>query len=256
MLISGSSALCRGLWALGLLLGAAVAVLAIPALAYEESARPGINARFLDPDLDVARWRGVFEGESREIFRSRKEIVEALGLSPGLVVADVGAGTGLFVGLLAEQVGREGKVYAVEIAPRFIEYLHKRVAQQGLTQVEVVVGTTRSIKLPDASIDVAFLSDTYHHFEYPISMASSLYAALRPGGQLVVIDFERIPGVSRKWVLDHVRAGKQVFAAEIETVGFRLLEEIPVSGLVENYVLRFERPFQGKSPRTDRISAP
>lgn len=235
----------RGVWALWLLLGAAVCALA-PVLAYEESVRSGANARFLAPDLDVGRWLRIFEGESREIFRSRKEIVEELGLSPGLVVADVGAGTGVFIGLLAEQVGQQGKVYAVEIAPRFIEYLRERAEQQGLTQVKVVVGTPRSVELPDASIDVALVSDTYHHFEYPVSMLSSLYAALRPGGQLAVIDFERIPGVSRKWVLDHVRAGKEVFVAEIEAAGFELVEEIPVSGLVENYMLRFQRPPTGQ----------
>jgi SAM-dependent methyltransferase len=102
------------------------------------------------------------------------------------------------------------------------------------------------VKLPNASIDVALVSDTYHHFEYPVSMLSSLYDALRSGGQLAVIDFERIPGVSRKWVLDHVRVGKKVVVAEIEAAGFELVEEIPVSGLVENYMLRFQRPPTGQ----------
>lgn len=228
----------------------AVFAWAFPAFAYKDSVTPGINDRFLAPDLDVEQWRRVFEGESREIFRSREEIVEKLGLSSGSAVADVGAGTGLFISLLAKQVGSAGKVYAVEIAPRFLEHLRQQVEQQGLSQVEVVTGTAHSVELPKASIDIAFLSDTYHHFEHPSSMLSSLYAALRSDGELVVIDFERIPGVSRQWVLDHVRAGKETFVAEIEAAGFVLLEEIPLSGLVENYMLRFQRRSEATSMRT------
>jgi hypothetical protein len=78
-------------------------------------------------------------------------------------------------------------------------------------------------------------------------MLSSLYGALRPDSSLVVIDFERIPGASTQWVLDHVRAGKNAFIAEIEAAGLVFLEEISVNGLVENYMLRFQRPAQSDS---------
>ena len=83
----------------------------------EASVRPGANEKFLSPDLDVEEWIGRFENESREIFRRRRQIVEQLGLRPGMAVADVGAGTGLFVGPLARAVGPEGTVYAVEVSP-------------------------------------------------------------------------------------------------------------------------------------------
>jgi len=64
---------------------------------------------------------------------------------------------------------------------------------------------------------------------------------LRPGGELIVVDFERIPGETRKWLLDHVRANKQTFRAEIEAAGFEFVEEVQIEGLVENYFLRFSR---------------
>ena len=86
------------------------------------------------------------------------------------------------------------------------------------------------------------MCDTYHHFEYPHSTLASLHQAIRPGGSLVVIDFERIPGESRDWVLEHVRAGKDVFTREIEAAGFELVEQVAIEGLKENYVLRFRRP--------------
>jgi SAM-dependent methyltransferase len=208
----------------------------------EQRPNPGINAKYLSPDLDVDEWTENFEGEAREIFTRRQQIVEQLGLRPGMAVADVGAGTGLFVGPMARQVGPEGKVYATDISPRFVEHLRERASKAGLTQVEVVLGKDRSAELPDDSIDLAFLCDVYHHFEYSRSMLASLRRALRPGAALVVIDFERIPGRSRPFILHHVRAGKQVFANEIEEAGFVLEDELKVEGLVENYMLRFRSP--------------
>ena len=70
---------------------------------------------------------------------------------------------------------------------------------------------------------------------------ASLHRALRSGGEVVMVDFERIPGVSREWVLDHVRCGKDEVIAEVEGDGFELVEELAVPGLAENYVLRFRR---------------
>lgn len=215
---------------------------ATPVRKPEQGLSPGINDRYLSPDLDVEAWKENFEGEAREIFTRRREILEQLGLEPGMAVADVGAGTGLFMGPIARGVGPEGKVYATEISPRFAQHLRERAAKEGLTQVEVVLGKDRSAELPEDSIDLAFLCDVYHHFEYPRSMLASLRRALRPGAALVVIDFERIPGRSQPWILGHVRAGKQVFADEIEDAGFALEAELKVEGLVQNYMLRFRSP--------------
>ena len=111
-----------------------------------------------------------------------------------------------------------------------------------LARVEVVEGLEDSVALPAASVDLAFVCDTYHHFEYPRSTLASLYAAIRPGGSLVILDFERVPGKSDDWVLEHVRAGKEVFRSEIESAGFRFEREVKVEDLKENYVLRFRRP--------------
>jgi len=208
----------------------------------EKSVRPGVNESYLSPDLDVDRFVGIFEGESREIYSAREQITRALELAPGMSVADVGAGTGLFLDSFSRAVGAEGHVYAVEISPRFLEHLEARARREGLAQVRVIRGAERSTSLPPASVDVAFVCDTYHHFEYPHSMLASLREAIRPGGTLVVIDFERVPGKSRDWVVDHVRAGRDEVRREIEAAGFSALAAAPVDGLVENYLLRFRRP--------------
>jgi predicted methyltransferase len=230
------------------LLAAAILPLALSACAAEKqplsesSVRPGINERFLSEDLDVTEYVQVFEGESREVYAQRRNIVASLRLAPGMQVADIGAGTGLFMPALAEAVGAQGKLYAVDIAPRFVDHLRQRASEAQLEQVEIVRATEHSVELPAASVDLAFVCDTYHHFEYPHSTLASLYEALRPGGSLIVVDFERIPGQTPDWVLEHVRAGKDVFSQEIQAAGFEPQGEIELEGLKENYVLRFRRP--------------
>jgi predicted methyltransferase len=88
-------------------------------------------------------------------------------------------------------------------------------------------------------VDLVFLCDTYHHFEFPFKTMASIHKALRPGGRLVLVDFHRIPGKSREWVLGHVRAGQEVFVKEIVTSGFKVVGE--ETFLKENYLVRFEK---------------
>lgn len=206
-----------------------------------ESVRPGVNDRFLDPDLDVDAWVKRFEVESREVYSAREEILSHLGLRPGMAIADIGAGTGLFVPLFAKTVGRDGAVYAVDISPSFLAHLRERVAADKLEQVTVVEGTARSVQLEPESVDVVFICDTYHHFEFPSATLASIREALRPGGMLFIVDFERIPGTTSQWILDHVRADKATFTAEVQKAGFRLEGEVEVNGLDENYALKFAR---------------
>lgn len=204
-----------------------------------KSVRPGINDRFLSPELDVDKWVATFEGESREVFSARHEVVAQCELQPGQRIADIGAGTGLYTRLFAEATGEEGWVYAVDISSRFLEHINQESA--GNANITAVLGQEDSVRLPPASIDLAFLCDTYHHFEYPQASLRSIHKALAPGGSLVVIDFERIHGESREWIVDHVRAGKEVFREEIEAAGFEFVEEKQIAGFRENYFLKFRK---------------
>jgi ubiquinone/menaquinone biosynthesis C-methylase UbiE len=210
--------------------------------AQEKSVKPGINDPFKDPD--VKGFREKFEGESREVSAKRAEIVAACKVKSGMVVADVGAGTGLFTRLFAKEVGPDGQVYAVDIAPKFLEHVQKTSRQAGLKNVTPVLCNQDSVDLPPASVDLAFVCDTYHHFEFPERTLASLHRALKPGGRLVVIDFVRVPGKSSDWILNHVRAGQEVVEKEIAAAGFEKTGE--VKGLpTENYLVTFTRPVGG-----------
>lgn len=207
----------------------------------EVSVKPGINKPFLDPNLKVEEWLARFEVESREIYAAREEILSSLGLHEGMVTADIGAGTGLFTLLMSQQVGPQGWVYAVEISPRFAEHLGQLSVEHKLANVSPVLCGERSIRLPPASVDLAFLCDVYHHFEYPSSSLASIHRALRDDGRLVVIDFKRIEGESREWIMGHVRAGQDTVQQEVEAAGFELIEEPVLKRLSENYFLVFRK---------------
>ena len=205
----------------------------------EESVKPGINDPFLDPELDIDGFVERFEGESREVFLAREDIVAAIGLEGGEDVVDVGAGTGPFLAPFSRAVGSEGSVLAIDIAQGFVDHMNQRARDEGLDNVTAQPCSENSVDLPAGSVDLAFICDVYHHFEYPRSSMSSLRHALRPGGEVVIVDFERIPGVSREWILGHVRAGKEEVFAELDSFGFDLIEECDVPGLEENWVARF-----------------
>jgi len=209
--------------------------------ASEESVRPGVNDRWVTPELDAEEAAGFFERDTREVYVRRHDVVAALDLQPGTAVADVGAGSGFYVSLLAAAVGPSGKVYAVEIAPNWLEYLNEQVRAEGLSQVSVVRGTERSVELPEASVDLAFSSDTYHHFEFPQSSLASIYQALKPGGHWIVLDYDKIPGVTSDSRMDHLRLGKAEAMGEILEAGFLLEREIDLD-FEENYLAVFRRP--------------
>ena len=170
------------------------------------------------------------------------EIVKAAGIKPGAIVADVGAGTGLFTMLFAETVGKAGKVLAVDIAAPFLAKIRERAKTEQRANVETILGTDRDTQLPTNSVDLVFICDTYHHFEFPKVTLASIHRALKPGGVLVLVDFERIPGMSSDWTLNHVRAGREVFTKEIEDAGFERLDGEKLDCLKENYLVRFRKP--------------
>jgi ubiquinone/menaquinone biosynthesis C-methylase UbiE len=234
-------------WIVGCRL-AASGMLVLSAIGLPVSAAPpaasaeGINSKFLDPTLDPQEWVERFEVESREVFHAREAILDALDLTPGKRIADVGSGTGAFLTMFSRAVGPAGRVYAVDISPRLVEFVEKRVRDEKLDNVAVIHSTATSTRLAPGSVGIVFTCDTYHHFEQYPEMLASIHQAVVPGGLFVVVDFERIEGVSREWIMGHVRAGKETVRQEIEAAGFQFVDEVEVSAFEENYLLRFRRP--------------
>ena len=121
-----------------------------------------------------------------------------------------------------------------------MRHIEQQGRAAGVTNVEGIVCRADDVNLPPGSIDLAFICDAYHHFEFPQKTMCSIHAALRPGGQVVLIDFHRIEGKVRSWTLSHVCAGQEVFCKEILDAGFRQIDE-KQDLLKESYFVRFEK---------------
>lgn len=202
----------------------------------------GINKSFLDPEMNVDDFVKRFEVESREVVACQADILAAIKLKPGMGVADIGSGTGLYLAPLSKSVGNKGKVFAVDISPNFAKHLRTRAKDEKLTNVDVILCNDRETGLKPLSIDRAFLCDVYHHFEFPQSTLKSIFDALRPGGQLILVDFHReIEGDRREWMMNHIRAPMETFKQEIVDAGFHFDGEVKVDGFKENYLLRFTK---------------
>ena len=220
-------------------LAAALLFLASPLGLAQEGQTEGINSSYKVPDLDVQEWVRRFEVEGREAFDLRHEIVRSVGLEAGQVVADVGAGTGLFVPLLANAVGPQGQIYAIDIAPAFIRHVAQKAKSAGLTQVKTVLSNERSIEMPPNSVDVIFTCDAYHHFVHYQDMLASMRAALKPGGRLIVVDFDRNSKDIPRGMVQHVGRSKEEFRRQIEEAGFRLADDLTLDAMKTNFMYRF-----------------
>jgi predicted methyltransferase len=126
--------------------------------------------------------------ERRDSWQKVPQIFEAMGIRPGSVVADIGAGGGFFTARLSAAVGEAGRVYAVDISTRVLEKLRERVGKERLTNVEVIEGKTDDPKLPPASLDAALIVNAYHEMSEFRAVLARVKAALKPSGRLVIVE--------------------------------------------------------------------
>lgn len=189
-------------------------------------------------DADASQWTARFEHEGRAIYDKRYEVLDAMHLRPGMNVADIGAGSGLFGRLMAQRVAPAGMVFAVDISKNMIDHITSVAEQEKIANLKAVLGDPHSPRLEPHSLDLVCIIDSYHHFEFPQDMLREIVKALRPDGALVLIDFKRIEGVSKDYILKMVRAGEGTFTDEFQNAGFDLIERRD-DMFVDNYLLRF-----------------
>ena len=196
-------------------------------------------------DADASQWIERFEHEGRAIYDKRYEILDAMHLKPGMKAADIGAGGGLFARLMAQRVAPGGTVYAVDISKSMIDHIEKTA--RDIPNLKAVLGDPHSPKLQANSLDLVSIIDSYHHFEYAQDMLREIKKALRPEGLLVLVDFKRIEGVSKDFVLKMVRAGEGTFTDEFQNAGFELIERRDEM-FEDTYLLRFRKRHLAEKP--------
>jgi ubiquinone/menaquinone biosynthesis C-methylase UbiE len=154
------------------------------------------------------------------------ELIRAMGLQPGMTVADVGTGIGYMLPFLSRRVGPGGHVIAEDIFDDFLASAKQRVANQKLENVTFVKGTETDPKLPEAGVDVVLALDVYHHFDYPDKMLAAIHQALKPDGKLVVVEYyKRQEAMPNGRALTHIRLDMPDVIKEIEANHFHLLAE-------------------------------
>ncbi|WP_396623587.1 class I SAM-dependent methyltransferase [Luteitalea sp.] len=166
---------------------------------------------------------GMLEGPDREAWQKPDQIMDALGIGDGSVVADLGAGGGWFTVRLAKRVGPNGVVYAEDIQSQMIEAIQRRVAREGLHNVSAVLGAADHPALPVARLDAALMVDTFHEVEDTRSLLTNVRAALKPGGRLGIVEYRTEgggPGPSRE---ERIPPAQVIRAAE--AAGFRLVRQ-------------------------------
>jgi ubiquinone/menaquinone biosynthesis C-methylase UbiE len=172
-----------------------------------------------------ADWLNRPEREKEE---NPEGALDALGIRPGMVVADVGAGTGYMSLRLAKRVGPDGKVYANDLQPEMLRRLRANAAKAGFTNVETVQGDEADPKLPRGQMDLVLLVDVYHEFSKPREMIDKIRESLKPDGRLVLLEYRKedpnVPiRVEHKMTVAEVRA-------ELEPQGFvlsKVIETLP-----------------------------
>jgi len=169
-----------------------------------------------DPKAYIA----MLEDPQRDAYQKPHEVIMALGLKEGEVVADIGAGSGYFAFRLAHHVGENGRIYAVDINPDMIVYMNRRIRDLQLRNVVTVLAVPDDPLLPDASVDRFFICDTWHHIANQKQYLALMKKMLRPGGQIIMIEFHKQelpvgPPVEMK-------VAREDLVRQMETNGFKL----------------------------------
>jgi precorrin-6B methylase 2 len=153
----------------------------------------GIGKRYMDREISaVMGWQGAawLERNKREREERTDLLLEALALQPGMVIADIGAGTGYLSRRMAPLVMPGGKIIALDLQPEMVNILQAGVNRSGLKQIVVKLGAIDDIKLPKNSIDMAIMVDVYHELAFPYEVMSSIMLALKPRGRLVFVEYK------------------------------------------------------------------
>ena len=152
----------------------------------------GIGKRYMGREIaGVMGWQGAawLEREEREREERTDLLLAALALEPGMVVADIGAGTGYLARRMAKAVSPGGKVLAVDVQPEMVRMLERLAREQGLANIVPSLGTEDDVKLPAASVDLAIMVDVYHELAFPHEVLASIIRALKRDGRVVFVEY-------------------------------------------------------------------
>jgi ubiquinone/menaquinone biosynthesis C-methylase UbiE len=165
------------------------------------------------------------------------KIMDAIGLNKGMIVGEVGAGTGRMTMWLADRVGESGKVYANDIDRSALDYLHRRCRRDGFKNVEIVIGKMENPGFPQQSLDIAFMINVYHHLANPVPVLKNLLPSLKSGGRLAIVecDPEKVD-----WGEEHGCSTRQNMIEYLKNAGFQIIR---IETFLEEDNIYIAKPF-------------
>lgn len=172
---------------------------------------------------DPKAYIGALEDPKRDAYQKPHEVIHALDLKPGEVIADIGAGSGYFTFHLARHVGDNGKVYAVDVSPDMILHMNRRIRELKANNVITLLADPDDPLLPDRSVNRFFFSDSWHHIENQSKYLSLMKRMLKPGGEIVMIDFHKkdLPVGPPM----NMKIGREEVIKQLESNGYRFIKE-------------------------------
>jgi len=217
-----------------------------PKYEYREEHDPnGIGKFYMGREIaHVMGWQGAgwLERKERVKEEAPEKLLKALEVKKGMVIADVGAGSGYHTFRLAPLVGKEGKVIASDIQQQMLDMIDMKAKKQKVTNIETVKGTTSDPKLPAGKVDLILMVDVYHEFDQPFEMVEKMVDALKPGGRLVFVEF-RLEDEKVPILLVHKMSERQVIK---EMVPFKELTHTKTVPLPWQHVIIFTKKEEKK----------
>jgi len=164
----------------------------------------------------------AYQGVNRDQWQQPQKVIAALQIKPGAIIADLGAGGGYFTFKLADTVGADGKIYAVDVDSGMVDLVAKEAKQKAAANVEAILGRPDDPRLPKTGVDLIFTSNTYHHIENRVVYFAKLKKYLRPGGRVAIIEYDR-----RSWFVGLLRhyTPSEFIKREMEQAGYLLSQE-------------------------------
>lgn len=154
----------------------------------------------------------LLQADVRDTYHQPDHVMDVVGVKPGMVIGEVGAGHGYFTFHLSRRVGESGKIYANDIASRALASIRRKCEEEGIANIETVIGEVKNPLFPDAVLDMVFIVNAFHDLAKPVELLNNIVPSLKPGAPVVIIDRDpdKVGGYNRhvltqEEVLEHIK---------------------------------------------------
>jgi arsenite methyltransferase len=172
-------------------------------------------------------WVTTLEGPQRVATQKIDEVLAKLSLKPGMVVADIGAGSGLFSRPFAKAVAPSGKVYAVDIQQDLLDYINQRDKEENIRNIQTVLGEFDDPKLPARNVDLAFINDVLHHIQNRAAYLKALGTYIKPTGRIAIIEMNKNDPNTPHKNQPELLVAREDILKWMSDAGFKLVDEHP-----------------------------